>query len=414
MRILVVSQFYHPDEFRINDITRQMAADGHTVHVLTGLPDYTTGRVPKDYRFFRRRRETVDGVHIHRVPIIARRHGVFFRVLNYLSFVLFGCLWAWFCGVKADVVFSYETSPVLQVMPAIAFAKRRRLPLVIYCCDIWPECLKVWGVKEQHPLFRYMKRKSRDIFNAGDRVAISSLPFREYLQTVNEVPDAKIVELLQHAEDLFADIAGEYQENGVVDFLFAGNIGAAQNVDCIVRAADVLRRQNAKPFHIHIVGDGSERAACEQLANQLQVADRVTFHGKHPLQEMKRFYRLADCFLLTISAGSVGMATLPAKWQGYISAGKPVVSAAGGACAVMTERAECGLCVPPNDDVALAKAMCQVMEDPASYRVCGLNGRRFYEQNCTRELYMRRLYALFDEVVREKAALTNGSRKRNG
>lgn len=399
MEILIVSQCYYPDDFRINDISRQLAADGHTVHVLTGLPDYATGRVPQAYRRHRRRRETIDGVDVIRVPVIARRQGMIFRALNYLSFVVSGCLWARFCRVKADAVFSYETSPVLQVRPAITFHRRRKVPLVIHCCDIWPACLKVWGVKESSLLYRFMTGESRRIFGAGDRVAISSAPFRAYLRTVNGVADGKIVELPQHAEDLYADIAGTYEENGCTDFLFAGNVGSAQNVGCLVEAADALRRLTDKPFHVHIVGDGSARAACETLARERRLEDWVTFHGKHPLAEMSRFYRLADCFVLTMQGGEVGEFTLPAKWQGYISAGKPVLAAASGICAEMTALAGCGESVPAGDGAALAEAMCRVMDDPEEYRARGLAGRRYYEENYTKERFMSRLYAILEEVL---------------
>ena len=398
MDILVVSQFYYPDEFRVNDITRQLAADGHTVHVLTGLPDYATSRVPKEYRFGRKRRETVEGVDILRVPIIARRHGMIFRVLNYLSFVIAGRLKARFCSLRPDVILSYETSPVLQVLPAITMHRRRRVPLIIYCCDIWPECLKVWGVQESSPVFKYIKRLSRKIFNAGDLVAITSEPFRTYLREVNEVPEEKIVELPQHAEDVYGDLVGTYEDNGCVDFLFAGNIGAAQNVDVIVRAAALLRDKTGENWQVHLVGDGSEKAACEQLAADLGVTDRVTFHGKFPLCEMERFYRLSDCFLLTISGDDVGRMTLPAKWQGYISAGKPVLASADGATARMMELADCGDSTPAGDAEALAAAMGRVIADPAAYRAKGLNGRRYYEEHFTKERFMHRLYELIDQV----------------
>ncbi|MBO5796803.1 MAG: glycosyltransferase family 4 protein [Clostridia bacterium] len=400
MDILVVSQFYYPDEFRVNDITRRLAADGHTVHVLTGLPDYATGRVPQEYRRGRRRRETVDGVDIIRVPIVARRQGMIFRMLNYLSFVVSGKLYARFMKLKPDVVFSYETSPVLQVMPAITAAKRRRVPLIIYCCDIWPECLKVWGIKESSLLFRYIKRLSRRIFNKGDRVAITSEPFREYLQTVNEVPAEKIVLLPQHAEDTFGEVAGVYEENGCTDFVFAGNIGAAQSVDTIVRAAAALGGLTDKPWQVHIVGDGTARLDCEDLARQLGVTDRVIFHGKHPLQEMVRFYKLADCFLLTMSGNGVGNATLPAKWQGYISAGKPIAVSADGVCADMTALVDCGCSAPADDGEALAAVMKQMMDNPARCREQGLKGRRYYEENSTIDIFMERLYALLDESMK--------------
>ncbi len=396
MNILVVSQFYYPDDFRINDVTKALAADGHRVLVVTGLPDYATGRVPKPYRFFRRRRETLDGVSVVRTPIVARRKGVFFRALNYLSFVISGSLYALFTRFRADVVFSCETSPVLQTLPAIVYQKRRRVPLVLYCCDIWPECLKVWNVRESDWLFRRMHTLSRYIYRQGDIVPISSPPFRAYLREVNGIPDDKMVELPQHAEDLYSGIAGQYEENGCADFLFAGNIGAAQQVDCLIRAVSLI--QTERPFCVHIVGDGSERAACEELVEHFGLRGRVIFHGKHPLSEMEPFYRLADCFVLTMMGGGVGDATLPAKIQGYLSAGKPIVGAADGISARMIEEAGCGVCVPADDSVALAQAMTAVLERPAAFREMGLRGRRYYEANYTKEIFMKRLYAILEQV----------------
>ncbi len=398
MNIFVVSQMYYPDNFRINEITQQMAADGHNVTVLTGLPDYTTSRIPKEYRWFRRRRETVAGVNVVRVPTVARRSGVLFRMLNYISFVVSGWLYAKFTRQKPDVIYSYETSPVLQVIPAVALHKRRKTPLVIYCCDIWPECLKVWGVGEKSPLFKYMKRVSRDLFNAADRVAITSEPFEEYLTTVNEVPPERLVLMPQHAEDLYCEVAGVYEENGVTDFMFAGNIGAAQDVENIVRAAALLKEKASDPWHIHMVGDGSARAGCEQLAADLGVNDHITFHGKFPPEELLSFYKLADAFLLTLTDSVVGASTLPSKWQGYVSAGKPIAVSCNGISAAITERVDCGLAVPAGDSEGLARIMHEMISDPARSRRQGENGRRYYDEHCTKEKFMTTLYALFDEV----------------
>ncbi len=399
MNILVVSQMYYPDNFRINEITQQMAADGHRVTVLTGLPDYTTSRIPKEYRFFRRRRETVEGVRVVRVPTVARRSGMLFRVLNYVSFVVNGWLYAQFTREKPDVIYSYETSPVLQVIPAATLHKRLRVPLVIYCCDIWPECLKVWGVTESSPLFRYMKRVSRKLFNAADRVAITSEPFEEYLTTVNEVPRERLVLMPQHAEDLYCEVAGVYEENGTTDFMFAGNIGAAQDVENIVQAAALLKEQATAPWHIHMVGDGSARAGCEQLAAALNVSDHITFHGKFPPEELLSFYKLADVFLLTLTDSVVGASTLPSKWQGYVSAGKPIAVACNGISAEITEKVDCGLAVGAGDSEGLARIMNEMINDTARSRRQGENGRRYYKAHCTKEKFMTKLYALFESLL---------------
>lgn len=396
MNILVVSQCFYPDDFRINDIVASLVQEGHTVRVLTGLPDYATSRVPEEYRGFRRRWEVWKGATVIRVPTVARRKGVLFRALNYASFVFWGWLYARFCKKDAEVVFSYQTSPVLQAIPAAAYRRRARVPMVLYCCDLWPESLKAWNVGEEHPLFRMIHRLSRRIYRQADTLAITSEPFRQYLMNVDGVEGERIVYLPQHAEDLYSAICGQYEENGCVDFVFAGNIGAVQNVDCILRAAALVKTD--KPFHIHIVGSGSALEECQNLAAELHLEDIATFHGKHPLTEMERFYRLADCFLLTLRGGDfIGM-TLPAKAQGYLCAGKPVLAAADGAAADLVRETDCGESVPAGDAAGLAAAMERVIADEPLYREKGLHGRRFFEEHFTREIFMQSLSRLLSQA----------------
>ena len=336
------------------------------------------------------------GATVIRVPTVARRKGVLFRALNYASFVFWGWLYARFCKKDAEVVFSYQTSPVLQAIPAAAYRRRARVPMVLYCCDLWPESLKAWNVGEGHPLFRMIHRLSRRIYRQADTLAITSEPFRQYLMDVDGVEGERIVYLPQHAEDLYSAICGQYEENGCVDFVFAGNIGAVQNVDCILRAAALVKTD--KPFHIHIVGSGSALEECRNLAAELHLEDKVTFHGKHPLAEMERFYRLADCFLLTLRGGDfIGM-TLPAKAQGYLCAGKPVLAAADGAAADLVREADCGESVPAGDAAGLAAAMERVIADEPLYREKGLHGRRFFEEHFTREIFMQSLSRLLSQA----------------
>lgn len=396
MNILIVSEYFYPDDFRINDIVCELVKMGHQVKVLTGLPDYTTSRIPKEYKWFRRRHEVYQGAEIVRVPTIARRSGLLFRVLNYGSFVISSYLYASFCRKKEiDVIFVYQTSPVFQAYPAKRLKKRTGKPLVLYCCDLWPESMKAWHVGEESLPFRVVKRISSRLYQACDRIAVTSTPFEGYLEDTCGVPEERISYLPQHAEDLYHDICGEYEDNGCIDFLFAGNIGAVQNVDCIIRAIPFVNTD--KPYHIHIVGDGSELEACRSLASELGVERQITFHGRFPLSEMNRFYRMADCFLLTLRGGDFIGLTLPAKSQGYLSAGKPILGAIDGAASEMIREADCGECVPAGDYRALGEKISQMVENFAPYIEKGKNGRRFYEENYTKETFMRSLIKLLEE-----------------
>ena len=243
MRLIIVSQHFFPDTFRINDIAFALHEQGHAVRVITGLPDYDAGAVPPAYRFFRKRRETVRGVEVIRLPTARRRAGAFWRLINYASFALEGVLYAGCMrrGAQVDAVLCYQTSPVSQAMPAIRLARRFGCPHLLYCLDLWPESMKVWGLDEASPVFRAVSRLSGRIYRAAGQLAVCSAPFARYLAGTHGMDPARIRYLPQHCEALFDEVAGQYEENGVVDFLFAGNVGVAQDVPCILRAAAVLR-----------------------------------------------------------------------------------------------------------------------------------------------------------------------------
>lgn len=395
MKIQIVSEYFYPDNFRINDIVLALTKQGHAVSVLTGLPDYATGYIPCEYHKFQRRKENILGADVHRVSMMARRTGTLFRMLNYGTFLFTSTLYALFTKrPNCDVIFVYETSPIFQALPAIVFKKRTKKKLVLYCCDLWPESMKAWGIQESNPIFKAVKWISGWIYRQCDIVAITSTPFRSYLTTVCGVDDQKIVYLPQHAEDDYADIACQYEDNDCIDFVFAGNIGSVQNVDIILRASAKINVD--KHFMVHIVGDGSELENCKQLATELNLNSNIIFHGRYPLSEMKQFYKITDCFLLTLRSGDFIGKTLPAKAQGYLCAGKPIVAAIDGAGREMIEESDCGEVVAASDVDGLALSMTKVIDNFDFYKTKGKNGRKFYEQNYTKEIFMRHLLNILE------------------
>lgn len=396
MNIQVVSEFFYPDSFRINEIVEELVHRGHSVRVLTALPDYTTGKIPERYRHFRNRREVLLGAPTVHIPTAERRTGVLRRTMSYGTFLINSAVYALFCKKPAcDVLFVYETSPVFQVLPAVILKHRIKKQLVIYCCDIWPECLKAWNVSEHSFLFRAVRSFSGWLYRQADTVAITSRPFAEYLQRVCRVAAEKIVYLPQHCNDDFASISSVQEGNGCTDFLFAGNLGAVQNVDCILRAAALIPAE--RRFCVHLVGDGTELASLKALAKELQLGDRIRFHGRFPTAEMPRFYRQADCLLLTLRGGdAIGM-TLPSKFQSYLCTGRPVIGAIDGAAAQTIEKSGCGKTVPAGDYTALAALMNDVIDRPQAYREMGQRGRRFYEANYTKETFLQNLLNILNE-----------------
>ena len=238
MKILLVSQHFYPDNFRVNDIAKELVAKGHQVTVLTSLPDYATGTVPADCKGLKNRKVEWNGVKVVRSFSVSRRSGLIFRMLNYVSFFLSSTLKALSFKEEFDVVMCYQTSPVLMANGAKAYAKKHKVPFFVYCLDLWPESLKAWHVGEGNPLFKLMNKYSMSIYNSADLVGVTSKPFMEYLNSVNKVPTDKMVYLPQHAESL--DLKEKTKGDNTV-FAFGGNIGAVQNIECIIRAVAEIR-----------------------------------------------------------------------------------------------------------------------------------------------------------------------------
>ena len=260
MKILLVSQHFYPDNFRVNDIAKELVAKGHDVTVLTSLPDYATGKVPADCKGLKNRKVEWNGVKVVRSFSVSRRSGLIFRMLNYVSFFLSSTLKALTFKEKFDVVMCYQTSPVLMANGAKAYAKKHKVPFFVYCLDLWPESLKAWHVGEGNPLFKLMNKYSMSIYNGADLVGVTSKPFMNYLHTVNKVPMDKMVYLPQHAESL--DLNEKMKGENTV-FAFGGNIGSVQNIECIIRAVAEIRDLNG--FSVEIYGDGSELQNCKKL-----------------------------------------------------------------------------------------------------------------------------------------------------
>lgn len=198
-KILIICQYFWPDNFLVNEISEEFVKRGYKVTVLTGLPDYATSKIPKKYKWFKNRKENYNGVDIIRVPIIARHHGVIFRVFNYLSFFINSSFYALFHKFDCDIIFSYQTAPVLMINPAMILRKRLKKPLFIYVLDIWPDQMKVWNVNEKNPLYKIMLKYCKKAYNSGDIVGITSRPFKDYLINVCDVNENKIIYLPQHS-----------------------------------------------------------------------------------------------------------------------------------------------------------------------------------------------------------------------
>ena len=396
MKILVVCQYYYPEQFRINDICEQLVVEGHFVTVLTGLPNYPKGEIPNDYKWGKRRKEVVNGVNVIRSFVVARGNSALRLGLNYISYMLSATLKILFMKKNFDLIFVYQLSPVTMAFPAVILKKITKTPLYLYSCDIWPESMKNIISDECNIVYKLVKRFSTYLYSECDGIGITSKPFFQYFNKFHSIPMDKISYIPQHAEETYLTIK-EPEDNGVVDFMFMGNIGIVQDIDCIL---DAVKELNGRlNFKVHFVGDGSYLENSKLIVEERGLSDRVIFHGRHPLNTMPEFYSLADACLLTLKTDSLVGLTMPSKLQGYMAAGRPVIGAINGSAQEIINESKCGTCVNASDSKSLANVMKDFIENQDYYKDCGKNGRKYFMKNFTKEIYLKKLIREFNNLM---------------
>jgi glycosyltransferase involved in cell wall biosynthesis len=398
MKILVVSQHYYPEQFRITDICESLASEGHKVTVLTGLPNYPQGKVYSGYSWFKRRNEVKNGVEIIRTPIISRGNNTLKLMINYVSFALNASIKALFLKKDFDIVYVYQTSPVTMAIPALVYKKITGKKVVLNCLDIWPECIAAAGFNRDSVLYKILLLVSRFIYNSADKILVTSKLFVDYFNDVIKINDSKKIEYLpQYAEELYSSNEEATRLNRKeINLMFAGNIGKMQSVDTIIRAAAELR--DLENIKWHIVGDGSARVECEKLVEELGIKEKVIFYGQKPVDEMPSFFSKASAMIVTLKNNEFVSYTMPGKVQSYMAAGKVVLGAINGETQKIIEESQCGLCCNAEDYRAFAKIVKQFTENKESHKIYEENSLRYYENNFGKNLVLNNMITTFNEM----------------
>lgn len=395
MKILVICQHYWPENFRVTEICEALVERGHEVTALVGLPNYPTGIIPEEYKHGQNRRQERNGVHIRRCFEIGRRPGKVGLAINYVSYMTSASIKALFAKRDYDVIYAFSTSPVLMSLPAALLRCFTRKKYMIYVLDIWPACLAAMNVFEGSFLYAFMKRVSKWVYKKADTLIYSSKRFQGYLQEVHGISVPDECYMPQFADDIFEMDLPEKEPTEEKQLVFAGNIGKVQAVEVLIQAANLLRDE---PVHWHIVGDGSNYESCLQLAQSLHLEDRVTFYGRKPLEDMPRYYAMADAMLVSMRNDLSVNDTLPGKVQSYMAVGKPVLGSIAGETAYVLDKAQCGLCAPPDDPEAFAKVVREfIRRDDAAQM--GKNGKEYYQKHFTKKIHMDKLEAMLLQLA---------------
>lgn len=391
MKILVICQYYGPEPVRIVDTCEELVKQGHEVLVVCEVPNYPEGVFYPGFSNVDRLDEVVNGVRIHRVRTWARRSGPVHRFLNYYSYSIAATHYVNSGKCLAsdekpfDVVLVNQLSPVMMAEPAIAYKKKYGTRVVMYCLDLWPESLIAGGIKRGSLLYQYYLGVARRIYQSMDKILVTSRMFIDYMWEQFGIDADKLQYLPQYAEAQFDNIPPRVPApDDSLHLMFAGNIGSMQSVDTILKAAEILKEEN---IYWHIVGGGSELENMQTFARE-HALKKVSFYGRKPLEEMPKFYAMADAMLVTLKADPVVSLTLPGKVQSYMAAGKPIIGAINGETPKVIAAAACGFCAPAEDAPALAESVLRFRRHNAGMAE---NAHSYYEKHFSRSYYMDKI-----------------------
>lgn len=391
MKILVVTQYFWPEEFRINDICKGLLKEGHQVEVLTGMPNYPKGNIYEGYSIFGPFNEEYEGIKVRRIPIIPRgKDSSIMLALNYISYMVMGCIRILPMLLKKyDRVFMFQTSPITAAIPAILYSKVRKVPAYIYIQDLWPETFYTIVPVENKKIRKLFKKICTIIYRSFDKILISSRGFKEIL-VESEIKDGKIIYFPQWAEDLYMEKVEVEKNPKEFVLTFAGNIGKAQSVDTIIKAANLAKDKE----HIkwHILGNGSDFEYIENLIKEYGLENTVKLFGRKPVTDMPKYFAASDALLVTLKDEGILRITLPAKVQSYMAAGKPIISAITGEGSHVIEDSKCGFTGDGEDYEKLYENVMKLHNMSEEERVSmGLRGQEYFKKNFTQERLLNQL-----------------------
>lgn len=385
MKILVISQYFWPEDFRINDICKGLKEEGHEVTVLTGLPNYPFGKVYDGYSFFNRGPKEYEGIKIKRCAVIPRgKDNAAMLALNYISFMVNASIKIIpLLFEKYDRVFVFQVSPITSAIPAIIYSKVKKVPSYIYIQDLWPETFYSIININNKKIRKVFKRICNKIYNSFDNLLIASLGYEKIL--VQEgIKKEKLYYLPQWAEDFYSNV----DETNEVDddkftITFAGNIGKAQSVDTIIKAANLAK--DNKNIIWQIIGDGSEFENVKKMAQDFELTDTVKFVGRRPSSEMPKYFSKSQGLIVTLKDEEILRVTLPAKVQSYMAAGKPILAAISGEGKKVIEESRCGLVAEAEDFQELYKNVIKLYNMNMEQRkILGDLGKEYFNNKFTR------------------------------
>ena len=345
-RILIVTEYFYPEEFKINEIVNTWKEKGYEVDILTQNPTYPFGKIFDKYKNNWYNKDSYNGMTVYRVKAVTGyKESLFKKLLKYFTFMFLGSIVALFIGKKYDYVFGFNMSALTGMMPAVLIKKIYKKPLAFWAQDIWPDSVYAYGFKKTKLLSFLLDKFVAFMYKDIDRIAVSGKGFESKLKPYIK-KDLEYHYLPNWADELNMDLeSAEFSTEKKVHFTFAGNIGKVQNLDNIIKTINDLPDSYQEKAQLNIIGDGS-------ALNDIKIINKkenIIFHGKKPREEMAKYFKASDFLIVSLVDKPIFRVTVPAKTQTYIAAKKPIVAVINGDAANIIKDNNLGYVAKPED-----------------------------------------------------------------
>ena len=401
--ILVITQYFYPEQFRINDMCAEWVKRGYKVTVLTGIPNYPNGVFYYGYGLKKKRKEKWNGVNIIRIPIIARGHSSIGLASNYVSFVASGFLWNIFNDVNADLVFTYEVSPMTQALIGVWYAKAKHIPHYIYVTDLWPENVEViTGIHNKYVL-GCIQSMSDYIYRKSSVILTSSKSFIKAISK-RKISNRKIEFWPQYAEDFYVPInesaKTEIPDDDILNIVFAGNIGYAQGLGILVEVSKRLKQVGIL-VRFSLIGDGRYLAELKERVKKENVEKYFLFIDRKPAEEIPKYLSSADVALISLSKSKVFSITIPAKTQSCMACSIPLLVSADGEIQSIVKEANAGLVSDAEDVDGLFNNILKLTKmSKVQLQEYGANALAYSKVHYNKQKLLNRIDTIFERGER--------------
>ena len=404
MRILVVTQHFWPEDFRINELAKGFIEKGHNVTVLTGYPNYPEGKIFPEYKKNRRAYNFYNSINIKRIPIFPRGRNKLSLALNYLSFVVSGILFGPIILRKEgfDLIFVFEPSPITVCIPAILLKYIKKAKLSLWVLDLWPQSLYAVGyIKKDSFIIKIVRYLVKYIYSKCDLILGTSNSFVKEIK--KDCDDNNKIKYFPNWYESIYDTNSSSPAEEITkkpdefNLMFAGNLGDAQDLPTIAKGMKILKE--FKKIKLYIIGDGKRYRWLKQFIIDNDISENIILLGRHSNERMPEFFAHADAMIVSLKPHEIYDMTIPGKLQSYLISKKPIIGSIGGESAKIIESYNCGVVSNPGDSEGFAKNVMRLYKMDIQQRdTIAKNGYHYARSNFNKESLFNSLESWLIEI----------------